>query len=73
MQGKTTLFCCQWKSKLEFQIEGLFIYLFLTKEQKFETFFFFIIKLNILRVVLLTQHLHKNFTTKYKWQVVKGR
>ena len=73
MQGKTTLFCCQRKSKLEFQIEGLFIYLFLTKEQKFETFFFFIIKLNILRVVLLTQHLHKNFTTKYKWQVVKGR
>ena len=73
MQGKKTLFCCQRKSKLEFQIKGVFIYLFLTKEQKFETFFFFIIKLNILRVVLLTQHLHKNFTTKYKWQVVKGR
>ena len=27
------------------------------KEQKFETFFF-LIKLNILRVVLLTQHFH---------------
>ena len=34
---------------------------------------FFITKLNILRVMLLTQHLHKNFTTKYKLQVVKGR
>ena len=47
MQGKTTSFCCQWKSKAESQIEGLFIYLFLTNEQKLETFFF-IIKLNIL-------------------------
>ena len=73
MQEKTTLFCCQRRSKPKFQIEGLFIYLFLTNKQKFETFFFFSIKSNILRVMLLTQHLHKNFTTKYRWQVVKGR
>ena len=61
---KTTSFCSQRKSKLEFQIKGLFIYLFLTKEQKFETFFFFIIKLNILTVVLLTQKLAQKFQNK---------
>ena len=72
MQGKTILFCCQWNSKQGSQIESLFIYLFLTNEQNFERFFL-IINLNILRVVLVTQHLHKNFTTKYRWQVVKGR
>ena len=41
MQGKTILFCCQWNSKPESQIESLFIYLFLTNEQKFETFFYY--------------------------------
>ena len=40
MQGKKTSFCCQQKSKLESQIKGLFIYLFLTNEQNFERFFF---------------------------------
>ena len=41
IQGKTTSFCCQWKCKPESQIEGLFIYLFLTNEQKFESFFLY--------------------------------
>ena len=38
--------------------KGFFCYYYyFTNEQKFETFFF-LIKLNILRVVLLTQHFH---------------
>ena len=37
---------------------GIFFFFFLTNEQKFETFLF-LIKLNILRVVLLAQHFRK--------------
>ena len=51
----------------------LFFFFFLMNEQKFVTVFFFFIKLSILRVVLLTQHFHKKFTTKSRWQVVKGK
>ena len=50
-----------------------FFFFFLMNEQKFVTVFFFFIKLSILRVVLLTQHFHKKFTTKSRWQVVKGK
>ena len=52
--GKTTFFYCQWKSKPK---SWNVFFFFLTNELKFGTFFF-LIKLNILRVVLLTQHFH---------------
>ena len=35
-----------------------FLFFILTNEQKCETFFFFLVKLNILRVVLLTQYFY---------------
>ena len=41
MQRKTASFCCQRKSKPESQIAGLFIYLFLTNDQKLKYFFLY--------------------------------
>ena len=51
-------FANQWKSKPKSQIKSLFIYLFFNEWAKIWNTFFSIIKLNTLRVALLTQHLH---------------
>ena len=68
MQEKITSFCCQSLSKPK----SWKFFFFLMNEQKFETFVFFSINLNIVKVGLLTQHFPKIFTTKSRWQVVKG-
>ena len=61
------------KRNKETKFSEAMLLLFLMNERKFVTVFFFFIKLSILRVVLLTQHFHKKFTTKSRWQVVKGK
>ena len=59
--------------KVSQSLGDIYIYIYIMKEQNFETFFFSYNKLNILRVVLMTQHYQKNSITKSRWQVVNDR
>ena len=76
MHGKKFSFCYQQLSKPKFKKQGFFFFFFFLNEgaKILKLFFIYIhIRLNIVRVVLLTQYFHTKIATKSWWQVVKGR